>query len=290
MRSFGICRNCGDAFAHAVRLHVVGIDRQLVVRRIGHRVRRTDRGVSLERDLVLGFDDFRRGHHRRVRIADDARRRARCRLRGAHEAVEIFGRRERRRRRLLPVHLQLARRLNRLLLALAHHRDVVALAHHLDEAGHVLHRGLVDAHELRARDRRLHVARVQHAGHFGIHRPLQRAIHLRRDVVALRRLADDLELIDVLEPRRARRRVDVAAGERGVELASADQLAIRDALRRIGRDRHDAVADRELRNRHTESRRRPSPAARDELRRRRGASDSRRSAAHPIRRSRPDRR
>ena len=48
-----------DAVAQPVRLHVVGIDRQLIVRRIGHRVRRADRRVALERHLVLGLDDLR---------------------------------------------------------------------------------------------------------------------------------------------------------------------------------------------------------------------------------------
>ena len=63
-----------DAVAHAVRLHVVRVDRHLAVRRIGHRVRRADRRVPLERHVVLGLDDLRGARERRVGIADDDRR------------------------------------------------------------------------------------------------------------------------------------------------------------------------------------------------------------------------
>ena len=48
-----------DAVPHPVRLHVVRIDRQLSVRRIGERVRGTERGVALERHVVLRLDDGR---------------------------------------------------------------------------------------------------------------------------------------------------------------------------------------------------------------------------------------
>ena len=56
-----------DAVAHPVRLHVVRVDRQLAVRRIGQRVRGTERGVALERHVVLRLDDGRGARDRRRR-------------------------------------------------------------------------------------------------------------------------------------------------------------------------------------------------------------------------------
>ena len=52
-------------------------------------------------------------------------------------------------------------------------RDVVALAHHFDEPRGGSNRGFVDAEQLRAGDRWLDVARVQHAGKLDVDRPLQ---------------------------------------------------------------------------------------------------------------------
>ena len=75
--SRGIPRNVRDAVAHAVRLHVVRVDRHLTVRRIGHRVRRTERRVPLERDVVFGFDDLRGAREAPRR---DCRRRSGCAL------------------------------------------------------------------------------------------------------------------------------------------------------------------------------------------------------------------
>ena len=147
----------------------------------------------------------------------------------AHVLEEIFRRRERRRGRLLPLHLQLPRGADGVLLALAHDRDVVALAHHLDEAGNVLHRRLVDADERGAGKRRAHVPGVDHARHFHVDRPLQRSVHLRRNVVALRRLADVLHPLHRLQRRDAGGGVGVLAGQRDVEFLAADQLAVGDA-------------------------------------------------------------
>ncbi len=189
---------------------------------------------------------------------------ARRRRRAAHVLEEILGRRERRRRRLLPVHLELPRRVDRLLFALAHDGDVVALADDLDESRQAAHRRLVDADELRAGDRRLHVARVHHARQLDVHRPLQRAVDLGGNVVALRRLADDLQLLHRLDLRDAGRRVDVVAGQRDVELLAADQLAVGDALRRIGLHGDHGGADREL---HRPARRSASAAISSSTRR-----------------------
>ena len=187
-------------------------------------------------------------------IAHHAWRRAERGRGRAHEREQIVGGRERRRCRLLPVHLQLPRRANRLLFPLADHGDVVALADHPDEAGDAAHGRLVDADERGAGDRRLDVARVQHAGQLHVHGPLQRAVHLGRDVVALRRLTDDLQLLHGLDRRHARGGVGVLAGQGDVEALAADQLAVGDALRRVGGDAHHAFADGERGHGHTESR------------------------------------
>ena len=131
-----------------------------------------------------------------------------------------------------PLDLQLARGADRLLFALADDRDVVAAADDLHEAGDVLHRRLVDRLERGADHRRPDVARVQHAGHFHVHGPALRAVHLGGNVVAARRLADVLHRLHRLQRRLAGGRVDVAAGQRDVELLPADQLAVGDARAR----------------------------------------------------------
>ena len=143
---------------------------------------------------------------------------------------------------------------NRLLFPLADDGDVVALAHDLDESRDAANGGFVDADERRAGDRRLHVARVHHAGKLDVDGPLQRAVHLGGNVVALRRLADDLELLHRLELGHAGGRVGVVARQRDVEPLSADQFAVGDFPRGIGRDRDHALADGELIDRHAKPR------------------------------------
>ena len=69
---------------------------------------------------------------------------------------------------------------------------------------------------------------MQHAGHFHVDGPMQRAVDLAGDVVALHRRADDAQLVDRLHARGARGRVDVAARERDVEALAADELGVRD--------------------------------------------------------------
>ena len=215
-----------------------------------------DRRVALERDLVLRLDDLRRAGERRVRVADDVRRRTRRRRRAAHVGVEILGVRERRRRRFLPVDFELPRAADRLLFALEDHRDVVALAHHPDEPREAAYGRLVDVDQRRAGHRRLHVARVQHPRNLRVDRPFQRAVHLGGDVVALRRLSDDLELLDVLDLRDAGRRVGVVARQRHVESPSANQLTVGHAPRRVGGDGDHPFADRQLADGHPQAGRR----------------------------------
>ena len=217
-------------------------------------MRRTDRRVSLERDIVFGFDDLRRACERRVGVPDHVRLLARRGRRAAHVLEQVFRRREGRCRRLLPVDLELSGRADRLLFPLADNRDVVALAHHLDESRDASNGRLVDADQLRARHRRLHVARMNHAGKLDVHGPFQRAVHLGRNVVALRRLADDLEFLHRLHLRHAGGRVDVVARQRDIEPLSADQFSVGDFPRGIRFHGDHAVADGELIDRHAEPR------------------------------------
>ncbi len=69
----GYVEELRDAVPEAIRLHVVRVDRHLIVRGIGGRVRRTERRVTLERHLVVGFDDFGCGGESAVAIARDLR-------------------------------------------------------------------------------------------------------------------------------------------------------------------------------------------------------------------------
>ena len=171
--------------------------------------------------------------------------------RAAHVLEQVFRCREGRCRRLLPVDLELSGRLDRLLFPLADNRDVVALAHHLDESGDASDGRLVDADQLGARHRRLHVARMNHAGKLDVHGPFQRAVHLGRNVIALQRLADDLEVLYRLHLCHTGGRIDVVARQRDIEPFSADQFSVGDFPGGIGFDGDHALADGELIDRHT---------------------------------------
>ena len=193
------------AVPQSVRLHVVRIDRHLVVRRIGGRMRGPERRVSLKGHLVLGFDDLRRALERRVWRAGNGRLRAESRRGAAHVVEQVLGRRERRGGGALPDGLELPGCSNGLLLALADDREVVAAPDDPDEAGQVADRGFVHARERGAGERRLHVPRVHHAGQLHIDRPPQRPVHFRRNVVARQRLSRQPEVLDVLDACRAGR-------------------------------------------------------------------------------------
>ena len=93
-------------------------------------------------------------------------------------------------------------RLDRLLLALGDDAEERAVAHHRDHARHRLDRRFVDAFERRAVARRAHHAAVHHAGQAHVLHVRGAAGHLRRDVEARDRLADDL-----VARRRLRRRL-----------------------------------------------------------------------------------
>ena len=245
-----------DAVAHAVRLHVVGIDRHLLVRRVRHRMRRADGRVPLERHLVARFDDGCRVRKGGLGIPGHHRPRARRRCRAAHEVEEVCRCRKRRRRRLLPADLELACGPDGVFFTLAHDRDVVAFRHHSDEPGDAAYRRLVDAEQLRACHRRLHVAGVHHARQVDVHGPLQRPIDLGGNVVSFRRLPDHFEILHCLHSCRAGGRVDISAGQRDVEPLAADQFAVGDLFRRIALRRDDAISDGQLIDRQAKLRRR----------------------------------
>jgi hypothetical protein len=122
------------------------------------------------------------------------------------------------------------------------------------EAGQAPHRRFVDTRHRCAGDRRLDVPRVHHAGQLDVHRPFRRSVNLAGNVVALRRLAGHLHVLDGLQLRLARRRVHVVAREYDVEVLAADQLPVSHGLRRIGFQRDHRIAHGELIDRDGESR------------------------------------
>ena len=95
----------GDAVAHAIRLHVVRVDRHLPIGWIGHGMGGSEGRVALERDVVLGFDHLGRTGQARFQVAYYLGFGARSGLGAAHVFEQIFGRREGRGGRLLPVRL-----------------------------------------------------------------------------------------------------------------------------------------------------------------------------------------
>ena len=76
--------------SHAIGFHVIGVNRHLAVRRIGRGVRRTERRVALERNIVFGFDDLRCAGQRLVGITDHGGPLARRGRRAAHVFEQIF--------------------------------------------------------------------------------------------------------------------------------------------------------------------------------------------------------
>ena len=239
-----------DPVSHAVGLHVVRVDRHLTIRRVRKCMRWRECGMPLKRHVVFGFNHGGGTRKRRVGIALHRRSLLRSWRCTAHVRVEIVRRREWRRGRFLPLNLELPGRGDRLLFPLAHDGDVVALADDLDEAGKIPDRGLVDADQRRAGHWRFDVARVHHARKLDVDGPFQRAVHLRGDVVALRRLADAPEILHRLDLGRAGGCVDIVAGQRDVESFSSDQLAVGDLFRGIRLDGDEGVADGELRHRN----------------------------------------
>ena len=120
--------------AQSVRLHVVGVDRHLLVGRIGQRMRGANGGVSLKRHLVHRLDDLSSAGERSIGVARDLRLSTRRGSGAAYVVEQRVRRRERRRGGRHPIGLQQARAVDRLLLALEDHGHVVATAHNTHEA------------------------------------------------------------------------------------------------------------------------------------------------------------
>ena len=155
----GHTKERSDTPSHPIRLHVIGIDRHLAVRRIRHGVRWTDRGMPLERYIVICLNNLGRTCHCHVWGSYHNRTGTGRGHRAAHVLEQVIRRREGRSGRLLPVRLKLSGRVDGLLFAFADDGDIVALADDLHETWNAFYRGLVDADERRAGKRRPDVAR-----------------------------------------------------------------------------------------------------------------------------------
>jgi hypothetical protein len=94
---------------------------------------------------------------------------------------------------------------------------------------------------------------VHHARQLHIDRPFERAIDLRRNVITLRRLTDDLQVLHGLHGCASGRRIDVVAGERDAESLAPDEFAVGDPLRWIGLDADHRIRNSQLVDRDTES-------------------------------------
>ena len=87
---------------------------------------------------------------------------------------------------------------------------------------------------------------MDHAGELHVHRPLQRAVHLRGDVVPGDRLADDLQLLHRFHGREAGGLVDVPPRQRDIEAPPADEFAVGDRARGIRADGDDSLVHGEI--------------------------------------------
>ena len=203
--------------------------------------------MRLERPLVLGLDHARGGPKRLVDIADRPHVLALAHRRLADVVVELGLLRERR-LGVRPLDLEFLVGLDRIPFLVGDDGEEVVLAHHA-RARNVLDRAFVDGDRGRARDRRADHAGMQHARNLDVGDERLLAEHLRRNVGALDRLADDLVVLRVLRLGLAGR-IEVVADllvpvELDVEVAPADQFGVGRLLRRIGLGMHDAVGDDE---------------------------------------------
>ena len=179
----------------------------------------------------------------RVRIALDPRLAREGRRGGAHVVEQVARRGEGSGCRFLPLDLELSRRTDGLLFALADHGHIVATADHAQEPRHVGYGSLVDALQGCACQRWPHIARVHHAGQLHVHGPFLRAVDLGGNVVALERLPHDAQVAHGLDRGLAGGGIDIASGERDVEALAADQLRVGHALRGIGFQRNGSIGN-----------------------------------------------
>jgi hypothetical protein len=135
----------------------------------------------------------------------------------------------------VPVDLELARRLDGLLLALGHHPDKAADSDNLDQARQVGDRALVQVGHGGANAGRADNPPMEHVRQTNVLNVARGAGQLARQVDALDRLADDGVLSRILSLRGVR--------DGPVELPSADQVAVADALRGVIPGGDDAVLD-----------------------------------------------
>ena len=175
----------------------------------------------------------------------------------ARSAVSMFAEVGQRRHRL-PAHLQLRRRLDRVLLALGDDADEIADPDHGDQPRNIAHRSFVDRDQAGADKRagidagigRPHHAAVQHAGHAHVVDIDEFAGRLRRQVDARHRLPDDAVGADGLDRH--------VVGEFEADGFARYQFAIADAAVVLAADQ--AVFDREILDRQLE----PFSRARDQ--------------------------
>jgi hypothetical protein len=145
-----------------------------------------------------------------------------------------------------PGRLQFGRRLHRLPRLLGNHTDEVLPDHNLDQSGHVGNGCLVDADQRRAHFGRAHHPTVHHAGHANVVHEHEQTRGHRRHVDARDGGAQNFPLAGRL-PRGLRI-------QRDVEFLPADEIGVRDPLRRVASRGDEAVGDRQLIGRNAKTR------------------------------------
>ncbi len=215
---------------------------------LDQRARRSHAGVRLERPFVFGLDHARRGAERLVDIAVllfDLRL-AHWRLADVIVERVLLGKRI---GGVRPFDGELFGCLDGVPFAIRHHAEEAALPDDL-RALDVLDAGLIDLHRDRARNRRTDHAPMHHAGHLHVGAEVLLREDLRRDVLALDRLADDFVCGVRLRLRLAgcveRIAPLLVPLELDVEVAPADQFGIGRFLVAIERGAHRAIDDDKL--------------------------------------------
>ena len=207
----------------------------------------THAGMRLERPFIFGFDHPGRRFESLVDIAILLFHHA---LAHRHFANMVVERNLVRKRRRLcrPFDFQRLGSLNCIPFLVGNHAEEALIPDHFG-ARNILDRAVVDLHWYRAGYRRPDHPAVDHIRHLDVGNEVLLTEHLRSDVLSFDWLANDLMLARLLGLSLARRVQRVAIllvpGELNVEILSADQLHIGNALRRIVGNADDAVVDNE---------------------------------------------